>query len=97
MRPQDEPIAVNTVYRLNEYGPDDLLICCASFEERSLSLVQELGAELPGAFSIIYVIEEPRYQAEIDLISSKCKICFQKKRAEGVYVIRCQRMIPWKG
>ena len=66
MKAADEPIAVDSLARLNEYGPDDLFICCAGFEDRCLAAAAKMGANFRVRFSIIFVIEEPRYQKLVD-------------------------------
>jgi len=33
MKVHEEPIEIENLIRLNEYGPDDLFVCCASFED----------------------------------------------------------------
>ena len=42
MKTSEEPIEIEYLTKLNEYGPDDLFACCASFEDRYVPF-------LPGA------------------------------------------------
>ncbi len=66
MKALDGPVEVDSLPRLNEYGPDDLFICCASFENRCLAAAAKMGTNFRVRFSVIFVIEEPRYQQLID-------------------------------
>jgi len=34
MKTSEEPIEIEYLTKLNEYSPDDLFVCCASFEDR---------------------------------------------------------------
>ena len=97
MRAADEPIVIESLGRLNEYGADDLFICCASFEDRSASAIERLSGNFRVRFSIIFVIEEPRYQQAIDINLLKIQTLLSRKTAEGVFVIRCQRDDPAEG
>lgn len=97
MRATDEPIIIESLGRLNEYGADDLFICCASFEERSIASVERLSGNFRVRFSIIFVIEEPIYQQQIDTNLFKIQGMLSRKTSEGVFVIRCQRDDPTEG
>ena len=66
MKPSVEPIEVERLTRLNEYGPDDLFICCASFEERCISSTSKMGADFRTRFAVIFVMEEPLYKKQVD-------------------------------
>jgi hypothetical protein len=94
MKAYGEPVLVSQLSRLNEYGADDLFICCASFEDRCFSGASRLGASFRTRFSIIFVIEEPFYTKEVDTNLSKLQGQLGRHTAEGVYVIRCQRDNP---
>lgn len=94
MKAADEPIAVDSLARLNEYGPDDLFICCAGFEDRCLAAAAKMGANFRVRFSIIFVIEEPRYQKLVDTNLYKLQTLLARRTAEGLFVIRCQRDDP---
>ena len=94
MKATEGPIEVDSLTRLNEYGPDDLFVCCASFENRCLSAASKMGTNYRVRFSIIFVIEEPRYQQLIDTNLYKLQSLVSKRTAEGVFVIRCQRDDP---
>ena len=97
MKAHDEPVEVEHLTRLNEYGPDDLFICCASFEDRCLSSELKIGAGFRVRFSIIFVIEEPFYKKQVDTNLFKLQIELGKRTSEGVFVIRCQRDDPVEG
>ncbi len=97
MRATDEPIVIESLGRMNEYGADDLFICCASFEERSIAAAERLSGNFRVRFSIIFVIEEPNYQQQIDTNLFKLQGMLSRKTSEGVFVIRCQRDDPPEG
>lgn len=97
MRANDEPIVIESLGRLNEYGADDLFICCASFEDRSIAAAERLSGNFRVRFSIIFVIEEPIYQQQIDSNLLKIQNLLARKTSEGVFVIRCQRDDPTEG
>jgi hypothetical protein len=93
----DEPIEISYLSRLNEYGPDDLFICCASFEERCLQGAIRAGVGFRVRFSVIFVIEEPFYSKQVDANLQKLQAELGKRTCEGVFVIRCQRDDPLEG
>ena len=97
MRAAEEPIEVERLTRLNEYGPDDLFICCASFEDRCLSSTLRMSADFRIRFAIIFVIEEPLYKKQIDSNLSRLQSELAKRTAEGIFVISCQRENPIDG
>ena len=94
MRITEEPIEVEHLPRLNEYGPDDLFICCASFEERCLSSISRMGLDYRTTFAVIFVIEEPLYKKQIDDNLYRLQSELGKRSSEGVFVISCQRDNP---
>ena len=94
MKAYGEPIPVTQLPRLNEYGADDLFVCCASFENRCLNGVLRLASGFRTRFSIIFVIEEPFYSKEVDDNLATLQSNLTRHTAEGVYVIRCQRDNP---
>ena len=97
MRVHDEPIEILHLTRLNEYGPDDLFICCASFEDRCLQSALKMGVGFRVRFSVIFVIEEPFYKKQVDTNLFKLQAELGKRTSEGVFVIRCQRDNPIEG
>ena len=97
MRAHDEPIEIEHLARLNEYGLDDLLICCASFEDRCLQSALKMGAGFRVRFSVIFVIEEPFYKKQVDANLLQLQAELGKRTSEGVFVIRCQRGSPTEG
>ena len=92
-----EPIEVEHLTRLNEYSPDDLFICCASFEERCISSTLKMGADFRTRFAVIFVIEEPLYKKQVDNNLFRLKSELGKRTAEGIFVISCQRENPTEG
>ncbi|MEE8582488.1 MAG: hypothetical protein V3S61_01280 [Dehalococcoidales bacterium] len=90
----DEPMEVGSLTRLNEYGPDDLFICCASFEDRCLAAASKMGTNFRVRFSVIFVIEETRHQPLIETNLYKLQTFLSRRTAEGVFVIKCQRDDP---
>ena len=97
MRTADEPIEVKQLTRLNEYGPDDLFICCASFEDRCLSSVSKMGIDYRTRFAIIFVIEEPLYKKQVDNNLYRLQSELGKRTSKGTFVISCQRDNPVEG
>ncbi len=97
MRAHDESIEIEHLTRLNEYGLDDLFICCASFEDRCLESALKMGVAFRVRFSVIFVIEEPFYKKQVDTKSFKLQAELGKRTSEGVFVIRCQRDNPMEG
>jgi hypothetical protein len=97
MRTIREPNKIESLERLNKEGPDDLFVCCASFEERCLSSVFRFAENFQTRFSIIFVIEEALYRKEIDHHLNALQGEFAKKTIERVLVISCQRQNPMDG
>jgi hypothetical protein len=97
MKVHEEPIEIENLTRLNEYGPDDLFICCASFEDRCLQAAAKAGPSYRVRFSIIFVIEEPFYQQVVETNMLKLQADLSRRTSEGVFVIRCQRDNPIEG
>ena len=65
MKLAEEPAEVERLARLNEYGPDDLFICCASFEDRCISSALRMGNDFRTRFTLIFVIEERFYDRQV--------------------------------
>jgi hypothetical protein len=97
MRTAAEPIEVEHLTKLNDYGPDDLFICCASFEERCLSSVYKMSRDFRTRYAVIFVIEEPLYQKEVDANLFRLQTELGKRAAEGIFVATCQKRDPTKG
>ena len=66
MRTTEEPAEVERLTRLNEFGPDDLFICCASFEDRCVSSTSKMGADFRTRFAVIFILEELRYKQQVE-------------------------------
>jgi len=92
-----EPIEVERLTRFNENGPDDLFICCASFEDRCISSTSKMGADFLTRFAVIFVIEEPLYKRQVDNNLFRLQSELGKRTAEGIFVISCQRENPMEG
>ena len=97
MKTTAEPIEVERLRKLNEYGPDDLFICCASFEERCISSASKMGADFKTRFAIIFVMEEPLYKKQLDNNLFKLQSELGKRTTEGIFAISCQRENPTEG
>ncbi len=91
MKTYGEPVVIKQLPRLNEYGPDDLFICCASFEERCASGAVKLAPSFRVRYSIIFVIEESFYSKEVSAQLVKLQSELSHHTSEGLYIIRCQR------
>ncbi len=97
MKEPVEPIQVERLTRLNEYGPDDLFICSASFEDRCISSTSRMGADFRTRFAIIFVIEEPLYKRQVDNNLFRLQSELGKRTSEGIFVISCQKENPIDG
>jgi len=97
MKAAEEPIEVERLTRLNQYGLDDLFICCASFEDRCISSALRMGADFRTRFAVIFVIEEPFYQKQVNNNLMRLQSELGKRIAEGIFIISCQRENPLDG
>lgn len=97
MKAHDEPVEIEHLNRLNEYGPDDLFICCASFEERSVSSIAKMGADFRTRFAVIFAVEETLYKKEVSHNLFRLQSELKKRSAEGIFVISCQKENPVEG
>jgi len=97
MKATEEPIEIEYLTKLNQYGPDDLFICCASFEDRCVSSTSRLGTDSRARFAIIFVIEEPLYKKQVETNLFRLQSQLGKRATEGIFVIRCQRDDPVEG
>ncbi len=97
MKVSQEPIEIEHVTKMNEFGPDDLFICCASFEDRCLSSTSKVRADFRTRFAIIFVIEEPLQKTQIETKLFRLQSKLSKVATEGVFVIKCQRDDPVEG
>ncbi len=94
MKVNDQAIEVERLNRINEYGPDDLFICCAGFEERCAQVVSRMATGFRTRFSIIFAVEDPFYKQLVETNLFKLQAELGKRTSEGVFVIRCQRDGP---
>ncbi len=97
MKTAEEPIELERLTRLNEYGPDDLFICCASFEDRCLSSTLLMGIDYRTNFAIIFVIAEQLYKKQVDTNLYRLQSELGKRASKGIFVISCQRENPTDG
>ena len=94
MKTIEELIEVERLTRLNEYGPDDLFICSASFEERCTSSTLRMSADFRTRFAVIFVIEESFYKKQVDHNLFTLRSELGKRTGEGIFTISCQREGP---
>ena len=97
MKAVDEPVEVERLTKLNEYGPDDLFICCASFEDRCVSSTLRMSADFRTRFAVVFVIEESLYKKQVDNNLFRLQSELRKRSSEGVFVISCSRENPVDG
>jgi hypothetical protein len=91
------PIEVEQLAKLNERGNDDLFICCASFEERCLSSLSKLDKNYRANFGIIFVIEEPANQKQVNHNLYRIQSELSTRASKGIFVISSQRDQPMDG
>jgi len=92
-----EPVAIERLTRLNESGPDDLFICCASFEDRCLSSISKMKVDFRTRFAVIFVIEEPLYKKQVDDHKFRLQAELARRSTEGAFIISCRRDDPADG
>ncbi len=97
MKATDEPIEIERLTRLNEYGPDDLFICCASFEERCISSTSLMGIDFRTNFAIVFVIEETLYKKQVETNLFRLQSELGKRTSKGIFVISCRKESPLDG
>ena len=97
MKAAEEPIEVERVTRLNEFGPDDLFICCASFEDRCVSSTLKMGVDFRTRFALIFVMEESLYRQQVDTNLFRLQSELGKRTGEGIFVVACQKQNPLDG
>jgi len=97
MKAATEPTEIKSLPKLNEQGPDDIFICCASFEERCLSSAAMMGTDFLTKFAVIFVVEEPLYKKQVEHNMFRLQTELRKKATEGIFVISCQRSNPVEG
>jgi len=97
MKTTDEPIEIKSLTKLNEYGPDDLFVCCASFEARCVSSILKVGAGFKTRFAVIFLIEEPLYKKQVETNLFRLQSELGKRATEGIFVIKCRRDDPIEG
>ena len=97
MKATEEPIEIEYLTKLNEYGPDDLFVCCASFEDRCGSSVSRMGVDFRTKFAVIFLIEEPLYKKQVETNLFRLQSELGKRATEGIFVIKCRRDDPIEG
>ena len=97
MNPPTEPAVITALPRLNPKGPDDLFICSASFEERSLSSAALMDARFIQKYAIIFNVETPDYKKQVEKNLFRLQTALRGKTTEGIFVISCTRENPVDG
>jgi hypothetical protein len=97
MKSAADPMEIKSLPRLNERGPDDLFICCASFEDRCLASAATMGIDFLTKFAVVFVVEEPLYKKQVEKNMFRLQTELRKKATEGIFVISCQRENPVEG
>ena len=97
MKKTEEPIQIEYLTKLNEYGPDDLFVCCASFEERCVSSTLRARVDFRTRFAVIFLIEESLYKKQVETNLFRLQSELGKRATEGIFVIRCRRDDPTEG
>jgi hypothetical protein len=97
MKAVAEPNEIKSLNKLNKRSPDDLFICCASFEERCLSSTAIMGMDFLTKFAVIFVVEEPLYKKQVEHNMFRLQTELRKRATEGIFIISCQRSNPLEG
>jgi hypothetical protein len=97
MKTVDEAIELDRLQRVNRQGPDDLFICCASFEERCISSILKMGADFQTRFAVIFVIDDPQNRRQVETNSFKLQAALRDRASQGIFVINCEREDPIQG
>jgi hypothetical protein len=91
------PTEIKSLPRLNARGADDLFICSSSFEERCLSSPTLMGVDFLTKYAVIFNVEEPLYNRQVEKNMFRLQTELRKKTTEGIFVISCQRENPVDG
>ncbi len=97
MKTSEEPIEIEDLIKLNEYGLDDLFVCCASFEDRCVSSISRMSTDFRIRFAVIFLIEEPLYKKQVETNLFRLQNELGKRVTEGIFVIKCRRDEPIEG
>jgi hypothetical protein len=97
MNPGTEPMVITTLPRLNAKGPDDIFICSASFEERSLASAALMGPQFIQKSAIIFNVETPDYRKQVEKNMFRLQVALRAKTTEGIFVVSCTRENPVDG
>jgi hypothetical protein len=92
-----EPAVITTLPRLNAKGPDDIFICCAGFEERSLASPALMGPQFIQKYAIIFNVEAPDYKKQVEKNMFRLQVELRKKTTEGIFVVTSTRENPVDG
>lgn len=92
-----EPVEPESITNLHGNRPDDLFICCASFEERCLSSVVRMSADFSIKYTVIFTMKETLYNKQVERNMFRLQTELRKKTTESVFVISCQRDNPVEG
>ncbi len=94
MKSTGEPTVITQLKSMNEYGADDLFICCAGFEARCSSAASRLSPSYRTRYSIILQIEDSFFTKEVEANHARLQAALWQHTVEGVYVINCNRDNP---
>ncbi len=94
VREASEVINLN---RLNQDGLDDLFICCASFEERCVTISQKMAPTFMARFAVIFAFEDNFHKRQADTNMFRLQSQLGRKTTDGVFVIRSQKGNPFEG
>ncbi len=97
MNPATEPTVITTLPRLNPNGPDDIFICSASFEERSLASAALMGPQFIQKYAIVFNAETPDYQKQLEKNLFRLQTALRAKTTEGIFMVSCTRENPVDG
>jgi hypothetical protein len=92
-----EAAPISQLSRLNQDGPDDLFICCASFEERSVSISHKLAPTFLARFGIIFAFEDTFHKEQADTNMFHLQSQLGRSTTDGIFIIRCHHKNPVEG
>ena len=92
-----EAAPISQLSRLNQEVPDDLFICCASFEERSVSISHKLAPTFLARFGIIFIFEDTFHKEQADTNMFRLQSQLGRHATDNIFIIRCRRKNPVEG
>ena len=81
MKSTGEPTVITQLKSMNEYGADDLFICCAGFEARCSSAASRLSPSYRTRYSIILQIEDSFFTKEVE--ANRARLQAARRRDAG--------------